>query len=138
LTDLEKARALLEDKSFGSFILYNSGTIHAGSGESAAPMLEFIESGLDMKGFSAAVAAVGKASALLFAYSGIEAVYADVISGEAVGILKRFKIRTVYGELSVQAGGCPLESAVESINEPEAAYEALKVKYNVLLRNTRR
>jgi hypothetical protein len=141
---MEKARALLEEGSFGNCVLYKNGIIHAGRGKGIAPMLEFLEAGLDMKGFCAADTVVGKALALLFVRAGVEAVYAGVMSEGAVEVFKKFGIRCTQEKLAAQiknrdgSGVCPMESAVEDIDEPEAAYEVLKAKYAALIRNTRR
>jgi hypothetical protein len=144
LTDLEKARALLEDGSFGSCILYKNGIIHASRGKGIAPMLEFLEAGLNMRGFSAADTVAGKALALLFAYAGVKEVYAAVMSRGAVEIFERFEIRCVYSRLTENINNraktdlCPMERAVEHVNEPDTAYEVLKAKHASLSRNTRR
>jgi len=133
LTDLEKARALLEDGSFGNCVLYSNGMIHTSKGKGISPMLEFIDAGIDMKGFSAADTVAGKALALLFAYVGIKEVYADVMSKSAVEVFERFEIRCVYGALvdviknRAGDGVCPMEGAVENISEPEKALEILKI-----------
>jgi hypothetical protein len=102
LTDLEKARALLKENKFGSFILYNNGTIHTVRGKETVHLLELSQSGLDMKGYSAASSVIGKTAALLLANAGISAVYADVMSEDAAEVFKRFKIRAVHGELTAQ------------------------------------
>jgi hypothetical protein len=135
LTDLEKARALLADGNFGNCILYKNGIIHASGGRGISPMLEFIETGLDLKGFSAADTVAGKALALLFAHAEVGAVYADVMSESAVEIFKKFNIRCVHGELvdviKNRAGNgiCPMERAVEYIDECDKAYEVLRKIY---------
>ncbi|MCL2696990.1 MAG: DUF1893 domain-containing protein [Oscillospiraceae bacterium] len=138
MTNLEKARALLEDGNFGNCILYKDGIIHAGFGKGIAPMLEFLEIGLDMNGFSAADTVAGKALALLFAYAGVKEVYAGIMSESAIDVFMRFEIRAVHGKLAEQIknragdGICPMEDAVLDINGPEAAYEALKLKHKTL------
>ncbi|MCL2636915.1 MAG: DUF1893 domain-containing protein [Oscillospiraceae bacterium] len=144
MTDLEKARALLADGSFGNCILYRNGTIHASHGKGIAPMLEFLEAGIDMTDFSAADTVVGKALAFLFVHAGVKEVYADVMSESAVKILSLYRVRHVHGELVEQIknragnGICPMESAVENIEGHDEAYEILKAKYTALTRNTRR
>jgi hypothetical protein len=131
LTNLEKARALLADGNFGSCVLYNNGIIHASGGKGISPMLDFIEAGIDLKGFSAADTVCGKALALLFSYAGVNAVYADLMSEGAVEIFKKNDIRCVRGELvdviknRAGTGLCPMERAVENIDEPKIAYATL-------------
>jgi hypothetical protein len=138
LTDLEKARALLEDGSFGNCILYSNGVIHTSKGQGISPMLEFLAAGINMRGFSAADTVAGKALALLFACAGISEVYAGIMSRGAVGVFERFEIRCVYGKLVGEIKNrantdiCPMERAVENISEPEEAYEVLKNLFNQL------
>jgi hypothetical protein len=95
-------------------------------------MMEFIGTGLDLRGFSAADTVCGKALALLFAYAGIEAVYAGVMSRSAAEVFERHEIRYSYSELAgniknrANDGICPMERAVENIDEPARAYDVLK------------
>ena len=133
MTDLEKAKAMLESGDYGNCVLYSNGMIHTSKARGISPMLEFISSGLDIKGFSAADTIVGKAAALLFAYAKIKEVYANVMSKSAVDVFKRFEIRYVYGELTENIQNrdktdlCPMEIAVQTIEEPADAVEVIKI-----------
>ncbi|MCL2019633.1 MAG: DUF1893 domain-containing protein [Oscillospiraceae bacterium] len=138
MTDLEKAKALLEDGGFGNCILYSNGIIHTSRGKGISPILEFLEAGLDLKGFSAADTITGKALALLFVFSGIKDVYAHVMSRSAVEVFARHEIRCVYGELVDEIknragdGVCPMERAVKNIDDPYRALEILKNALNAM------
>jgi hypothetical protein len=132
---MEKARALLEDGSLGNCVLYKNGTIHASRGKGISPMLEFLAAGIDMKGFSAADTVAGKALALLFVFAGIQHVYAGIISSGAVEIFDKYNVRCVYGMLTEQIKNrtgtdiCPMERAVEGIDEPEEAVRVIVKAY---------
>lgn len=132
MTDLEKAREMLHSGNYGNCVLYSREIIHTSSSKGIMPMMEFLTSGLDLKGFCAADTVAGKALALLFAYAGVKEVYADVMSSGAVDIFNRFEIRYIYGKLTDSIknragdGLCPMESAVLNIWEPEKAFEVLR------------
>jgi len=137
MTDLEKARELLHDGNYGKCVLYSGEIFHTSNGQGISPMLEFLTAGLELKGFSAADTVAGKATALLFAYAGVSALYADVMSKSAVDVLRRFGIRFVYEELTEQINNrtgddmCPMERAVMNIDEPEEAFKILREKLNM-------
>ncbi|MCL2077969.1 MAG: DUF1893 domain-containing protein [Oscillospiraceae bacterium] len=132
MTDLEKAKALLKSGNYGNCVLYSNEIIHTSNGRGITPMLEFLTAGLDLKGFSAADTIVGKAAALLFAFAGVKEVYADVMSQSAVNVFSRFEIRCIYEKLVEKIQNrdgddiCPMERAVENINQPEQAFETLR------------
>lgn len=95
-------------------------------------MVHFLEQAVPLQGFSAADKVVGKAAALLFVRSGVRAVYAPVMSRQAVSVLSRNGIQAVYDTiteaiLNRQGNGlCPMEAAVQGIEEPEAAFTAVR------------
>jgi len=131
LTDSEKALTLLQTGEYNC-VLCKGDIVHKSAGRGISPMMEFIGAGLDLRGFSAADTVAGKALALLFALTGVKEVYADVMSGGAAEVFKRFDIGCTYGELTeniknrANDGICPMERAVENINEPAEAYEVLR------------
>jgi hypothetical protein len=131
LTDILRARELLETGEYNC-VLCKGDTVHKSAGRGISPMMEFIGAGLDLRGFSAADTVCGKALALLFAFAGVNEVYAGVMSRSAAEVFERHEIRYSYGELAeniknrANDGICPMERAVENIDEPARAYEAIK------------
>ena len=96
------------------------------------PLLELLESGQDMSGFSAADRVVGKAAAFLYCLLGVRSVYAKVISTPALQVLQSCGIDTYY-DTQVNAirnragdGFCPMETAVWNLNDPEKAPDAIR------------
>ena len=75
---------------------------------------------------------VGKAAAMLFAYAGISAVYADVLSEAAARALRRYGITYSYRTPAPYivdrsgTGRCPMETAVLHTEDCAVAYEILK------------
>lgn len=97
-------------------------------------MIDFIEKGIDLKGYSVADKVVGKAAALLFVKAGIKEVFAKVISLEATRVLVRFSIPFEYEALNekiISHDGvsiCPMEKLVMDIDDPNEGYVLLKGK----------
>ena len=96
------------------------------------PLLELLESGQDMSGFSAADRVVGKAAAFLYCLLGVRSVYAKVISTPALQVLQSCGIDTYY-DTQVNAirnrtgdGFCPMETAIWNLNDPEKAPDAIR------------
>ena len=141
MTDLEKAKALLESGNYGNCVLYKDNIFHTSKGRGISPMLEFFDAELDMKGFSAADTVAGKAAALLFALAGVTEVYADIMSQSAVNTFNRFGINCTYDKLTENiknragTGLCPMENAVSNINDPKEALPAIQKTLKNIMRN---
>ncbi len=99
-----------------------------------APMMGFIGSGVDLRGYSVADVVVGKAAALLFVKCGIKRVYAKTLSEYAKKILELYGLDFEYSVLTeriINREGtdvCPMEKAVINNDNPEAAYGIMKNK----------
>ncbi len=97
-----------------------------------APMMDFIESGVDLFGFSVADLVVGKAAALLFVKCGIKEVFAKTLSENGKKVLEKNAILCEYETLTekiINRFGtdiCPMEKAVANTDEAEEAYRILK------------
>ena len=129
--DINSAMKLLREGNF-TCVLCRGDTLHTSTLHGVAPMVEYLNSGTDLKGFSAADKISGKAAALLFVLAGVKEVYAEVISEPAVEALSRFDIRASYGAITSKilnrAGtdSCPMEKAVEKVDDPQTAFEKIK------------
>lgn len=95
------------------------------------PLVQWLQGGIDLRGFAAADKVVGKATAFLYVRLGVKAVYASVISRAARQVLKRYGIAAEYGLLvdcivnRKGNGPCPFEAAVTGIDEASEAYEVI-------------
>jgi len=131
MTDLQRAKNLL-DKGGCTCVILRESTAYYGVKRGIAPLLDFIESGTDFSGYSAADKIVGKAAALLYVKMKLTAVYAVVLSVSAVEIFKKYGVYYEYGTLTERIinragdGVCPMERAVEFTDEPETAVNILK------------
>lgn len=131
MNNLEIAKNILihNDKTC---VLCKGDIIYLSEDKGIAPMINFINNGLDLNGFSAADRIVGKAAAMLFILAGVKEVYASVISKDAIEIFSQYGIKYTYDTLTekiINRKGndiCPMEKAVKNISQPKLAYEAIK------------
>ncbi len=134
--DLEKAQALLCDGY--TCVLCKAGKVYTSQETGIRPMVSFLSDGVDLKGFSAADKIVGKAAAMLFVLAGVVSVYAPVMSAAAVEYFRRNHVQYAYDELTDaiinrQGNGlCPMEQAVHDLNDPAAAFLAVKLALRAL------
>lgn len=103
-----------------------------------APMLGFINAGIDLQGYSAADLIVGKAAAMLFVKAKIAEVFAKTISKAACEYLEKHNIPYSYDVITdhiINRQGtdiCPMEKTVTDIEDFEAGYAALAAKVALL------
>lgn len=137
MADIDVAKQLLKDCGY-KCVLVKGDVIRISEKRGVAPMMEFIEAGMDLNGFSAADKVVGKAVALLFVLTGISEVYAETISSHAIAILEKnnipFSFNTSVEHIINRFGDglCPMEEATLDINDPQEAYDAICAKLEEL------
>lgn len=131
MNDIEKAKELLQQGKY-TCVLCKGDTVYTSTFQGVAPMVEWLGSGADLRGYSAADKIVGKASAMLFVLAGVKEVYAPVMSEGAINTLSHHGIRCLCDTRTdgiinrTGTGSCPMEQAVRNIQEPSAAFEAIK------------
>lgn len=97
-----------------------------------APLLQWLDGGTDLKGFSAADKVVGKAAAFLYCLLGVAAVHAPVMSKAALQVLTSHGIAASYDVLvdgiinRRKTGPCPMEAATREISDPTEALQAIR------------
>lgn len=135
MTDFETAKSNL---SGHTICLCKDGNCLYSEKRGIAPMMNFIERGVNLSGYSVADLVVGKAAALLFVKCGIKRVFAKTLSGYGKKILELYGVDYEYEVLTekiINRAGtdiCPMEKAVMNTDIPEEAYEVLKKKLNEL------
>ena len=128
--DLQKARALLESGGFTCVLKHGEVTLTS-THRGVAPLLAWLDEGIDAEGFAAADRVVGNGAAFLYVLLGVGEVYGAVMSEAALHTLTRFGIEAEYGTLvdhienRTNTGYCPMEEAVRGIDDPERAREAI-------------
>jgi len=133
MTDLEKAKRILKEKNQSLVIVKNGRTIFSSDSSGIYSLLQAIEKlGEQLSEASAADKVVGKAAALLLAYSRVVGVYAATLSRKGLKTLSRHGIPVEYDllvpEILDKEGKdrCPFEKLTSGIESPDHAYEAIK------------
>lgn len=128
--DLEKAMNIFKSKNY-TCVLCKEEIVYTDTKTGIKPLTDFISSGINLNGFSAADKIVGKAGAMLFVLLGVKSVYGEVMSEKAVDFLNQSGISAFYGTKAVKiinrSGDdiCPMEKAVQNVDDPQKAYEAI-------------
>lgn len=132
-TDLLKARELLESGNFTCVVCYQN-QVYTTNQRGVAPLLHWLDSGLNLVGFSAADRVVGRGAAFLYCLLGVREVYARVMSLPAAEVLQAHGIDAqadtfVEGIINrTGTGPCPFESAVIDIQDAQEALTAIRRK----------
>lgn len=129
--DLRLARHILVEENC-TCVLCKDTVVHKSIRRGVAPLMIWLEEGTDLRDFSAADKVVGKATAFLYCLLGVRAVYAQVISDAAVGVLESRGIPFFF-DRQVPAiqnrtgdGLCPMEQATREITDPADAPAAIR------------
>ncbi len=131
MNDLETAVRTLGEHAV---CLCKDGRCLTGDGKGLAPLMRFFADGIDLRGYSAADTVVGKAAALLFVKAGVTAVHGRVMSQSAEQYLRSRQVACSCDSLTERimnrAGTvlCPMEKAVEGIDDENKGYEVLHRK----------
>ena len=133
MTDLEKARMHLDSGNY-TCVSCRADAIYFATERGVKPLLNWLDSGMDMNGFSAADKVVGRATAFLYCLLGVKTVYANVMSRPAAQVLENSGITAQWGKLvegiinRKGTGPCPFEAAVMEIDDPREALTAIRNK----------
>lgn len=131
MLDLEKARSLLEKENYTCVICRGDDVI-TDRRRGIRPLMELLESGKDLHGYSAADKVVGKAAAFLYCLLGVKALHAGVLSVPARDVLVSAGISVEWGSLvpairnRAGDGFCPMETAVWDLTDPALAPDAIR------------
>ncbi|MBO5164150.1 MAG: DUF1893 domain-containing protein [Ruminococcus sp.] len=130
-SDLEKAAELLKTGRYTFAAVSGEKeitSVHRG----VKPLLELLDCGEKLHGFSAADKVIGKAAAFIYVLLKPDEVYAGVISRPALEVLEKYGIRTSFGTLAEairnrqNTGFCPMETAVKNANSPDDALALIR------------
>ena len=135
--DLKRARVLLNEGGY-TCVLCRGDNLHTATARGVKPLVDWLASGLDLNGFSAADKVVGRATAFLYVLLGVKAVHALVMSTPAKEALEASGItalcdREVSGIINRRGDGpCPFEEAVLGITNPQEALTAIRRKQFIM------
>ena len=135
MNDLEKAKSLLIQNHLTLIIIKRGETLFETKSNRISGFLNAIEQ-LGKKLEDAAVAdkVAGKAVALLCVHSGINAVYAEILSTKAKEVFEKNRIthqwKTLVENILDQnrKDTCPFEKEAKTVTSPNEAYE----RFNIL------
>lgn len=131
--DTQKARLLLEEGNY-TCVICRGDTLHTATERGVKPLLNWLDSGLDLRGFCAADRVVGRATAYLYVLLGVSEVYARVMSRPAAEVLTQHGITHETDILTDGiinrrgTGPCPFEAAVLGITDAGEALTAIRNK----------
>lgn len=136
--DLEKAIDILQKEPY-TCVLCKDDIVYTCDKRGVKPLIEWIDCGLDLKGFSAADKVVGNAAAFLYVILGVKEVYAHVMSEAAVSTLEKYGVQVQYNKLveyivnRAGTGKCPMEEAVKNAVSPDEAVTAIRTRLKELM-----
>lgn len=135
--DLKKAVDLLFEGEY-TCVLCKDDEVITSTVRGVKPLIDWLNSKTELKGFCAADKVVGKAAAFLYVLLNVDSVYAPVMSKTAIDILSRYGIEPFY-DLSVEVirnrsdtDICPMEKTVQNINDPIIAFEKIKQRLELM------
>ena len=132
-----KAKELFNTGKY-SLVLCKNGDIITSDSSGIMPLINIIDEKKECKGYSAADKIIGRAASFLYTLLEIKNVYGEVVSKGAVEILKNaginfeYKTLTDYIENRQKTGICPMDEAVQNINDAKEASEAIRNKIKFL------
>ena len=131
--DTMKARSILEEKGY-TCVVCRGEDVYTATERGVKPLLNWLDSGMELTGFCAADKVVGRATAFLYSLLGVQEVYAHVMSHPAAEVLKKYGISAHAGQLTdgiinrKGTGPCPFEAAVMDIQDSRDALTAIREK----------
>jgi len=141
MMDLERAKRVLREEDKSLVIVKDGRVIFCSESHGIKGILEAIEKlGGRLSGASVADRIVGKAAALLLAYSKISRAYAVTISTSGLQTLRKNRIPVEYDSLVPEIldrnrkNKCPFEELTLSIESPTLAFVKLKAYMKSLQR----
>ncbi len=133
MNDLELAKTRLYIKNLTLAIVKNGQILLETDAHRISGFIGAIEKfNGDLAGASVADRVAGKAVALLYVYSGISRVYADVLSEKAKAVFEGNGIAYEWKELvnnvldTNKAGVCPFEKLAAGLSDPQESYREFK------------
>lgn len=135
--ELRRAKEALDADTAVTLAVCRGDDLTVSREKGIKPLLKLTQ-GDDLRNASAADRIVGKAAAMLYALTGVEEVFAQVLSEQGRTVLKRYGIVYEYGTLTENiinrsgTGLCPMEEAVKDIDDLKEVLAAIKAKVAAL------
>lgn len=132
MNDLNKAKSLLKENV--TLALVKGEKVITSEKRGVAPLLEIIDSSVDVKGFSCADKVVGRGASYLYAILCVKKVFAQVLSEPAKEIFDKYGIDYEYSQLVPfienrnKTGVCPMEQVTQNATDKIDALNKIKEK----------
>ncbi len=132
-SNLEKAAALLRNGNL-TFAAVNGEKTLTSVKRGIRPILELLDSGAKLHGFSVADKVIGKAAAFIYILLEPDEIFADVISSQALKELENYNVKISFTTLTEavrnrdNTGYCPMETAVKNAGSPDEALILIRKK----------
>ena len=133
MDNLLNARNILESGDY-TCVVCKDDILYTTTQRGVAPLLNWLDTGTDLAGFSASDRVVGRGAAFLYCLLGVKEVHARVMSHPAAEVLRAYGIRAdadtfVNGIINrAGTGPCPFEAAVMEIQDAKEALAAIRSK----------
>ena len=133
MSDLTNAKRILTEGAH-TCVLCRGDAVYTANDRGVKPLVDWLDSSLDLRGFSAADKVVGRATAFLYVLLWVKEVHSLVMSTPARQALEAGGIaatcdREVPGIINRRGDGpCPFEDAVLGITDPMEALTAIRKK----------
>ena len=130
--DLEKAIQLLKEHPEYTCVFVKGEEVFTSDLKGVARLIAFLDEKKDVSGFAVADRIVGKAAALLYIDLKVKEVYGEVMSVRGKEVLEKYHIPYTFQTLvegirnRTNTGSCPMEMAVQDIEDPLLAPVTLK------------
>ena len=141
MTDMETAQKMLREGDF-TCVACKGDRVHTDTRRGVRPLLDWLDNGVDLMGYSVADKVVGRGAAFLYRLLGVRSVYGAVMSVPAVKILRAGGIETSWGVLAEgirnreKTGPCPMEYCTAVTEDPEEAAMIIRAELRRLANGT--
>jgi len=131
--DIEMAKQQLQ-KLDATCVIRHGDTQFVSHKRGVRPLLDWLDSGLDLHGYAAADKVVGNGAAYLYVLLGVAMVHANVLSEPARDTLVANGIEASCDQLvpgivnRAGDGPCPIEFAVRDARDPKEALEFIRTR----------
>ncbi len=131
MEDLERAKKLQQETG-ATCVVCRGDRICRTQLRGVRPLLDWLDEGADMMGWSACDKVVGKGAAFLYCLLGVRRVHGRVMSVAAVKVFRAGCVEASWDILAERImnrkkdGPCPIETACAPIDEPEEALPVIR------------
>lgn len=129
--DLQEAKKRMLDGGY-TCVMQKENQVYTSMERGVKPLLNWLDERTNLCGFSAADKVIGNGAAMLYVLLGVKEIYTPVISETAKSTLEAHDIAVDF-DVCVEGimnragtGPCPMEDAVQGIENPKDALAAIR------------